>query len=170
MSNYLSAASASSASSAYPDAAIENSSSDEREVFEEGESGNLVDHSGNKDDETTTDEEANVDNNNVDLESIFFRDARDIQNRMSRVIGTADMEDRRFRELFGARIGVVLHVWNAMEGSGLLPNKSRPKHLLWTLYFLKVYPRKAAGCSAVGGGGGGIDPKTLASLSWQTRW
>ena len=53
-----------------------------------------------------------------------------------------------------------------MEEGGLLPEKSRPKHLLWTLYFLKVYPREAAGCSAVGGGGGAIDPKTLRKWVW----
>jgi hypothetical protein len=76
------------------------------------------------------------------------------------------MEDRRFRELFGASIGVVLHVWHAMEEGGLLPNKSKPKHLLWTLYFLKVYPREAPGCSAVGGGGGDINPKTLRKWVW----
>jgi hypothetical protein len=49
------------------------------------------------------------------------------------------MEDRRFRKLFGARMEIVLHVWYMMEEDGLLPNKSKPKHLLWTLYFLKVY-------------------------------
>jgi hypothetical protein len=30
-------------------------------------------------------------------------------------------------------------VWYMMEEDGLLPDKSKPKHLLWTLYFLKVY-------------------------------
>ena len=44
-----------------------------------------------------------------------------IQNRTARAVGTVAMEDRRFRELFGANIGVILHVWNAMEGGGLLP-------------------------------------------------
>jgi hypothetical protein len=76
------------------------------------------------------------------------------------------MEDRRFRELFGASIGIVLHVWYTMDEGSLLPDKSKPKHLLWTLYFLKVYPRGAPGCSAIGGGGGGIDPKTLRKWVW----
>ena len=100
---------------------------------------------------------------------IFRRDARDIQNRMSRADETTAMEDRRFRELsleFGASISIVLHVWTTMEEGGLLPNQSRPKHLLWTLFFLKVYPREAAGCSAVGGGGGAIDSKTLRKWVW----
>ncbi len=49
---------------------------------------------------------------------------------------------------------------------GLRPKKSKPKHLLWTLYFLKVYPREAPGCSAVGGSKGAIDPKTLQKWVW----
>ncbi len=44
---------------------------------------------------------------------------------------------------------------------GLRPKKSKPKHLLWVLYFLKVYPREPPGCSAVGGIKGAIDPKTM---------
>ena len=76
------------------------------------------------------------------------------------------MEDHHFRELFEARIGIVLHVWSTMKGGGFLPEKSRPMHLLWTLYFLKVYPREATGCSAIGSGGGAIDPKTLRKWVW----
>jgi hypothetical protein len=49
------------------------------------------------------------------------------------------MEDRRFRELFGSPMEIVLHVWYMMEEDGLLSDKIKPKHLLWTLYFLKVY-------------------------------
>jgi hypothetical protein len=57
----------------------------------------------------------------------------------------AAMEDRCFRKLFRAHMEIVLHVWYMMEEDGLLPNKSKSKHLLWTLYFLKVYPREAPG-------------------------
>jgi hypothetical protein len=147
--------SAASSSSASPAAVFNKSSStDEGEV-----SSDLADHSDDKDDKSMSDEEANDDDDEFDLELIFRRDARDIQNRMSRAVGTAAMEDRRFRELFGASVGIVLHVWSAMEEGGLLPKKSRPKHLLWMLYFLKVYPREAAGCSAVGGGGEPLTPK-----------
>jgi hypothetical protein len=49
---------------------------------------------------------------------------------------------------------------------GLRPKKSKPKHLLWTLYFLKVYPREAPGCSAVSGTKGATDPKTLQKWVW----
>ncbi len=114
----------------------------------------LVDHSGDEDYDSTTDEEADVDNDNVDLESIFRCDAGDIQNWMSQAVGTAALEDCRFCELFRASIGIALHLWNAVEGGGLLPKESRLEHLLWMLYFLKVYPCEAAGCSAVGSVGG----------------
>ena len=76
------------------------------------------------------------------------------------------MEDRRFRGLFGACIEIVLKSWFMLGEGGLCPKKSKPKHLLWTLYFLKVYPREAPGCSAVGGSKGVIDPKTLRKWVW----
>jgi hypothetical protein len=76
------------------------------------------------------------------------------------------MEDRRFRGLFGARIKIILKVWMMFLEDGLHPKKSKPKHLLWTLYFLRVYPREAPSCSAVGGSKGAIDPKTLRKWVW----
>ncbi len=176
----LYATAASSASSASSSASIDDSNSNERGASDKEVSGNLVVSSDDED--NVSDEEDNDDNNDDedDLETIFLHDAQDIQNQTSRVVRTAAMEDRRFRELFGANIGIVLHVWHAMEEGGLLPNKSKPKHLLWTLYFLKVYPQEAPGCSSVGGGGGGQStPKhckngcgssSSASLSWQTMW
>ena len=99
-------------------------------------------------------------------EAVFLRDALDIQNRTSRSVGTAAMEDRRFRGLFGACIEIVLKVWLMLGEGGLRPEKSKPKHLLWMLYFLKVYQREAPGCSAVGGSKGAIDPKTLRKWVW----
>jgi hypothetical protein len=40
------------------------------------------------------------------------------------------------------------------------------KYLLWTLHFLKAYPKQAAVCSAVGGSAGAIDPNTLRKYVW----
>ncbi len=57
---------------------------------------------------------------------MFLRDARDIQNRMSRCVGTAAMEDRQFGSLFGARIEIVLKVWLMLLEDGLCPKKSKP--------------------------------------------
>jgi hypothetical protein len=144
-------------------AAIDDGNADEEVSSEEEVSSNLVISSNDKDD--ARNKEDDVDDNE-DLKTVFFCDARDIQNRTSRVVGTATMEDRHFCKLFGARMEIVLHVWNMMEEDGLLPNKSKPKHLLWTLYFLRVYPQEAPGCSAVGSGGGAVDPKTLRKWVW----
>ncbi len=44
--------------------------------------------------------------------------------------------------------------------------RTEPKHLLWTLYFLKVYPREGPGCAAVGGSRGAVDPKTMRKWVW----
>ncbi len=57
-------------------------------------------------------------------------------------------------------------VWDVLGEGGLRPKKSKPKHLLWALYFLKVYPREGPGCSAVGGSKSAIDPKTMRKWVW----
>ncbi len=62
-------------------------------------------------DDSDEDSDDSDDNDEGDTEeAMFLRDARDIQNRTSRCVGTAAMEDRRFRGLFGARIEIVLKV------------------------------------------------------------
>jgi hypothetical protein len=131
----------------------ESSASEEVSDNSVASSNDAYDGSDDSDDEDDGDAE----------EAVFLRNARDIQNRTSRSVGTAAMEDRRFRGLFGARIEIVLKVWLMLGEGGLRPEKSKPKHLLWMLYFLKVYQREAPGCSAVGGSKGAIDPKTCRS-------
>ena len=74
-------------------------------------------------------------------DAAFHRAAREIMNRAGRRVGMAAMEDRRFRSFFGAQFEIVPMVWDMLGEGGLRPEKSDPKHLLWTLYFFKVYPR-----------------------------
>ena len=146
--------------------AIDYSDNDDEESSESEEVSDIstVAVSSNDSDEDSNDSD---DSNDGDTEeAVFLRDARDIQNRTSRCVGTAAMEDRRFHGLFGVRIEILLKVWSMLLEDGLRPKKSKPKHLLWTLYFLKVYPREAPGCSAVGGSKGAIDPKTLRKWVW----
>jgi hypothetical protein len=76
------------------------------------------------------------------------------------------MEEHRFRSFFGARKEIFLKVWGMLGEGSLCPKNSKPKHLLWALYFLKVYPREGPGCSAVGGSKGAIDPKTMRKWVW----
>lgn len=100
------------------------------------------------------------------LDDIFFDAAQNIMNRVRRRVGTAAREDRRFREHFGAPFAIVRLVWDMLVEGGLLPEKGRPKHLLWALYFLKCYPKEGPGCAAVGGSKGAIDPKTMRKWVW----
>ncbi len=92
--------------------------------------------------------------------------ARDIQNRASRRVGTATMEARHFREFFRTSLLVVEKTWELLERDSLLPEGSRPKHLLWALHFMKVYPNQSPGCSAVGASAGAVDPKTHCKWVW----
>jgi hypothetical protein len=142
---------------------------DDDEVSLEAEEASDVSVASSDDSDNDSKKDSNADDNGGGdtVEAVFLRDARDIQNRTSWSIGTATMEDHRFRSLFGAHIKIVLKVWSMLLEDGLRPKKSKPKHLLWTLYFLKVYPREQApGCSAVGGSKGAIDPKTLQKWVW----
>jgi hypothetical protein len=106
--------------------AIDYSDDDNEESSESEEESDSDEDSDNSD---------NDDNDRDTEEAVILRDARDIQNRTSRCVGTAAMEDRRFRSLFGERITIVLKVWLMLWEDGLRPKKSKPKHLLWTLYF-----------------------------------
>ena len=92
--------------------------------------------------------------------------ARDIQNRATHHVGAASTEKRHFREFFGAPIHVVEIVWELIKRDSLLPEGGRPKHLLWALHFLKVYPKQSPGCSAVGASAGAVDPKTHRKWVW----
>jgi hypothetical protein len=87
-------------------------------------------------------------------------------NRVGRKVGMAAREDRRFREHFGAPFAIVQMVWDMLVEGGLLPKNGKPKHLLWTLYFLKCYPKEGPGYAAVGGSRGAIDPKTMRKWVW----
>jgi hypothetical protein len=96
----------------------------------------------------------------------FVDAARDIQNRASKPAGAALSMTRHFREFFGASLVVVNKLWWLLLKHNLLPKKSRPKHLLWTLYFVKVYPRQSPGCLVVGAIFGAINPKTFWKWVW----
>ena len=146
--------------------AIDYSDNDDEESSDSEEESDISTVAVSSDDSDEDSDDSDDDDDGDTEEAMFLRDARDIQNRTSRCVGTAAMEDRRFRSLFGARIEIVLKVWLMLGKDGLRPKKSKPKHLLWTLYFLKVYPREAPGCSAVGGSKGAIDPKTFRKWVW----
>jgi hypothetical protein len=118
------------------------------------------------DDDVVSDDDVSDNEDKETDEDVFFWAAREIMNRSNKKIGTAAMEEFRFRSFFGARNEIVLKVWKMLGEGGLRPKNSKPKHLLWALYFLKVYSREGPICSAVGGSKGAIDPKTMRKWVW----
>ncbi len=61
---------------------------------------------------------------------------------------------------------VVQETWELLERDSLLPEGGHPKHLLWALHFMKVYPKQSPGCLAFGGSAGAVDPKTHRKWVW----
>ena len=98
----------------------------------------------------------------------FMPDARDIMRKFPRdpEAAAAPTEVRAFRETFGTSLLIVETVWCLLVQEGVLPDKGQPKHLLWALHFMKVYPLQAPGCAAVGASAGAVDPKTHRKWVW----
>jgi DDE superfamily endonuclease len=69
--------------------------------------------------------------------------------------------DRKIRAHFGAPASVITDLWNRLEGN--IEVSSQPKHLLWSLVFLKTYSSSEdVLCTIVGH----PDPKTFRTWSW----
>jgi len=115
--------------------AIDYSDNDDEELSESEEVSDISTVAVSSNDSDEDSDEDSDDSDDDTEEAMFLCDARDIQNRTSRCVGMAAMEDRRFRGLFGARIEIILKVWSMLLEDGLRPKKSKPKHLLWMLYF-----------------------------------
>jgi hypothetical protein len=63
-------------------------------------------------------------------------------------------------------VRVVKILWELIVRDKLQPKGGRPEHLLWMLYFLKVYPKQGPGCLVVGASAGAVDPKTHRKWVW----
>jgi len=96
----------------------------------------------------------------------FMLIGKEVQNKSGRKIGAIMTEDRAFRDFFGTNVVVTMVLWKMLNETGLLPDEGRIIHLLWTMYFFKVYPKQGQGCSAAGGSSGAIDPKTFRKYIW----
>ncbi len=109
------------------------------------------------------------DNNNNDygVDDVYWKaEARDIQNRMSRAVGTTDREALHFREFFGTPVKAVEIIWDLLVRDSFLPEKGRPKHLLWVLHFMKAYPKQGPACATVGASAEAVDAKTFRKWVW----
>jgi hypothetical protein len=122
-----------------------------------------------EDDATVVDDDMSNDNDDGGDDAVFFHAARDIMNRVGRKVGTAAREDHRFREHFGVPFAIVQMVWDMLVEGGLLPKNGKPKHLLWTLYYLKCYLKEGPGCAAIGGSRSAIDILRADQGSYMSR-
>ena len=62
-------------------------------------------------------------------------------------------EDRRFKQLFGAKSSIVANLWNMLVNNHGDLDGGKPEHLLWALVFLKNYGTEEVNCSVVGSRG-----------------
>ncbi len=76
------------------------------------------------------------------------------------------METRLSGEFFGTSVRVVEILWELVVCDKLQPKGGRPEHLLWMVYFSKVYPKQGPGCLVVGASAGAINPKTHSKWVW----
>jgi hypothetical protein len=67
---------------------------------------------------------------------------------------------RSFRSFFGVSADVCAELWKLLHPVNV--NGASPKHLLWALFFLKVYPTESIGASMVGH----VDEKTYRKWVW----
>jgi len=87
-------------------------------------------------------------------------------------MGTFATKDRKFREFFGGNVFVALAAWRLLNKHDLLPEESgmhAPQYLLWTMFFLKCYPKEGPACGAAGGSTNrknAVDPKTWRKYVW----
>jgi hypothetical protein len=92
--------------------------------------------------------------------------ARNIQNQVSCCVGWELKEARLFREFFGTSVRVAEILWELVVCDKLRPRGGRPEHLLWALYFMKVYPKQGLSCLVVGMSAGTVNPKTHRKWVW----
>jgi hypothetical protein len=78
------------------------------------------------------------------------------------VIHRSAWRNRRFRSFFGCSSRVATALWNRARKKKLLPVDFAPKHMLWTLAFMKLYDSEevlAAICRC--------DAKTFRKWVWK---
>ena len=72
----------------------------------------------------------------------FILWGKEIQNKSRRSIGSDAMEGRAFREFFGTTATVVSKIWGNLSQQGRVPIEGMAKLLLWSLYFMRAYPKQ----------------------------
>ncbi len=57
-------------------------------------------------------------------------------------------------------------LWDLLNNLDFLLKDGTMLHMIWTLYFFKVYPKQGVLCSCVGGSKGAVNPKTAQKYIW----
>ena len=79
----------------------------------------------------------------------LMRCAREIWGRDSLTEGAQIVDYRRFRKFFGCSAVVSISVWRRLSYTSQIPFGGEPKHLLWTLLFMKVYQKEGIMCKII---------------------
>ena len=72
---------------------------------------------------------------------------KNLQNKSGQVAGATGTEEWAFREFFCTSPLVATVLWNTMVARDITPAKGEINHLLWTLNFMKAYPKQGVACS-----------------------
>ncbi len=107
--------------------------------------------------ESSSKRQQEVDPNEHDLYIV----TEEIQNRCDQPLIALGTKNQCFCESFGCGAAVALMLWKMLSTHDLVPPEGQIIHALWTLYFLKQYPKQDAGCAAVGRSRKAINPKTF---------
>ena len=91
---------------------------------------------------------------------------KNLQNKSGQAVGATATEEQAFHEFFGTSPLIAAVLWNMMVARDIIPTKGEINHLLWTLHFMKAYPKQGVACSMAGGTNGAIDPKTHCKYMW----
>lgn len=96
----------------------------------------------------------------------FYKIGKELQNRSGQNLAANASENRRFREFFGTGANVALIAWQLLVYYDLVPESGLILHMLWGMFFMKVYPKQGPGSAAAGGSNGAIDVKTWRKYLW----
>ena len=93
----------------------------------------------------------------------FLMLERELQNKRGPPGSWASAE-RDFREFFGTGCVVVAIQWRMLGEHDLIPEGGKIVHLLWTLHFVRAYPKTGHACAVAAGGLGGniLTPKHVS--------
>jgi hypothetical protein len=96
----------------------------------------------------------------------FMPAAQDIMNWFPCPEVALSIKTRAFCKTFGTSLHLVEKLWFLLNQEELQPVSSCPEHLLWALHFMKVYPKQASRCAAVGAFSRAINQKTHRKWVW----